>query len=266
MEEVIELVKLAGSKILEIYKTDFLVSYKGKNDPVTKADLLANEIISSGIQKLFPAHAILSEENLDDKSRLKNSDVWILDPIDGTKSFIAKDDDFAISLGYAKNQVLQFGIVHNPAKNELFVSSPYHSEISEKKLETHNRKTATISRKLAIVSKTEFEEGIYANSFLETEFEIHSIGSIAYKLGLLSHGLCDLVISLKPKNEWDIAGGIAVLLSKGFEVLDCKHFQRHTFNNANTLSYGIIAGKKELVSEILEKHGDYLQKNLRSNW
>ncbi|MFA7110139.1 MAG: inositol monophosphatase family protein, partial [Bacilli bacterium] len=78
----------ARDKIMEIYKKPFDVEIKEDNSPVTLADKMADEIIRQVIAQAFPTHAFLTEESSDDKSRLQNDYVWIVDPVDGTKDFV----------------------------------------------------------------------------------------------------------------------------------------------------------------------------------
>jgi len=82
----------AGSAIMQIYKKDFIVEYKDDNSPLTEADLKANDIICSTLEKLYPNIPIMSEENkqTDYEVRKKWEYYWCIDPIDGTKEFIKK--------------------------------------------------------------------------------------------------------------------------------------------------------------------------------
>ena len=93
-----DLALAAGHRVLAMYETGAKVSYKDKREPVTEADLAANEIIIDGLREHFPNDAILSEESHDDLSRLDAERVWIVDPLDGTQEFVDRVDQFAIMI------------------------------------------------------------------------------------------------------------------------------------------------------------------------
>lgn len=110
----------AKEKIMEIYNTPFDVEIKDDNSPVTLADKTADKMIREHLSKLFPNYAFLTEESEDDVRRLENDYVWIVDPVDGTKDFVAKDNEFTtnIALSY-KNEVV-VGVVIIPASDEYY--------------------------------------------------------------------------------------------------------------------------------------------------
>ena len=92
LEVALKAALVAREKILEVYySSDIGVEIKEDNSPVTKADKAADVIIRKLLSTSFPNYALLTEESLDDKSRLTNDYVWIVDPVDGTKDFVARD-------------------------------------------------------------------------------------------------------------------------------------------------------------------------------
>lgn len=119
----IEAGKRASVKIMEIYKRGFDVEIKSDNSPVTEADKLADKIIYEYLHKEFPQYAFLTEESEDDLSRLKNDYVWIIDPVDGTKDFVAKDDEFTTNIALAYKHEIVVGVVVVPAKDEIYFAS-----------------------------------------------------------------------------------------------------------------------------------------------
>ncbi|HEY8364195.1 MAG TPA: 3'(2'),5'-bisphosphate nucleotidase CysQ [Haloplasmataceae bacterium] len=110
----------AGKKVLEIYHTDFEVEYKDDKSPVTLADIQANEIIIGHLRKCFPNYAILSEESVDDESRLDNDYCFIIDPIDGTKDFVNKTGEFTVNIALAYKQKIVVGVIYVPVLDELY--------------------------------------------------------------------------------------------------------------------------------------------------
>src|SRR5262245_10325945 len=91
----------AGEILIEYYADAPTIEWKGKNDPVTTADRAASRFIVDGLRKRFPSDGILSEEEKDDLTRLVNSRVWVVDPMDGTKEFINRRGEFSVMIGLA---------------------------------------------------------------------------------------------------------------------------------------------------------------------
>lgn len=273
----------AGKKIAAIYETDFQVKMKAENDPVTLADMEAHYAVKSVISQNFQSDILLSEEDIPTwEERSTYNNVWILDPLDGTRDFVDKNPEFAVSLGYVENGVPKFGILFNPISNELFFggeSIPFYydklvfdqdpnsyveSLFKESAVENIQTRIEKSSPSLKIyVSKKEYKEGLFQFLETDTNIEFLGIGSIAYKLGLLARNDCDLVISLKPKNEWDICAGIAILSGKKMTYLDLENLEPHTFNNENTKSFGFIGGNTATVDSFLFKYKNELQSNLK---
>jgi myo-inositol-1(or 4)-monophosphatase len=275
----------AGKKIAAIYQTDFKVKMKAENDPVTLADMEAHYTILDAISKNFPEDLLLSEEDIPTWERRSNyKNIWILDPLDGTRDFVEKNPEFAVSLGYVENGLTKFGILYNPISNELFFGgenipfftdklvseqdpSAYVESIVKENLDTSLPKmhhSEIGDTKLFIyVSKNEWKDGLFR--FLENDenIKIQGIGSIAYKLGLLARNDCHLILSLKPKNEWDICAGVAILHGLGMTYLDLENLQAHRFNKEITKSIGFIAGYPQLVESFLLKYKPILQTNLK---
>lgn len=111
---------IAGKKIMEIYNTDFSVDYKEDDSPVTQADIQANNIIINHLKEKFPNYAILSEESVDDESRIKNDYCFIIDPIDGTKEFVNKTGEFTVNIALAYKQEIVVGVIYAPVLEELY--------------------------------------------------------------------------------------------------------------------------------------------------
>ena len=106
--------------ILEIYNSDNLgVEIKEDNSPVTKADKAADKKIREILSGAFPLYSLLTEESIDDKSRLQNDYVWIVDPIDGTKDFVAKNGQFTVNIGLSYKHKPVLGVILIPVTGEI---------------------------------------------------------------------------------------------------------------------------------------------------
>lgn len=177
-----------------------LTKSKQDGSPVTELDLALSSYIEGISAKYFPDHCFYSEENF----REWKFPLVALDPIDGTREYVEGRPEWAISLGILESENFSGdGWIFNPKTEELFTMETVRPW--EKK--THLR---------GEVSRTEFEQGLYR--YLTSEaMALTAVGSIAYKLGRLSHGKMDFVVSLKPKNIWDIAGGTLLCKAAGLE-------------------------------------------------
>ena len=113
----------ARKAIMEIYHQPFDVEIKDDNSPVTKADKSADAIIRKILHERFPTHAFLTEESEDDLSRLENDYVWIVDPVDGTKDFVARDGGFTTNIALAYKHQLVVGVVVVPVTNEIYYAT-----------------------------------------------------------------------------------------------------------------------------------------------
>src|SRR5580765_5908865 len=124
IEVATELARAAGAVLLEHYYSPFLVEQKvnalDELEEVTAADREANELIVSRLKREFPDDGILAEESTDSERRLEKDRVWLIDPMDGTKNFIARDGDFAVQIGLAVNGESVVGVVYQPDRDVLY--------------------------------------------------------------------------------------------------------------------------------------------------
>jgi len=252
--EQIEEILLEASKIIkDAFYSEKEVNYKEDGTPVTNIDLKTNDFLREHLTKLFPNSAWLSEEDSDKLERLSSEYVWIIDPIDGTKSFINKIPEVSISVGLVKNNKPVFGAVVNPIQNQGGMTSLWEGskiwgfdEILETKSE--KKKLEDIS---VIVSIDETKDGLLKK--FEPYLNLKPVGSVAYKLLRVACDVDDLYFSLKPKSEWDVCGGYALLSAKNkiYKRFDNKEI---LFNQKDTkILSGTIAGKEYIVNEFLEK-------------
>ncbi len=221
--------------------------YKVGHDPVTEADreldaLLRKELLRDG-------EGWLSEESVDDPARLKNDRVWVVDPLDGTREFVAGIAEYCVSIAMVEKGWPVAGGILNPATNETFLGS------RESGL-TYNGQPAQASRHtalrgaLVLASRSEIKRGEW-KQFENAAFEVKPMGSVAYKLALVSAGLADATFTLTPKNEWDVAAGAALVKSGGgfVRTIDGNSLR---CNNKSPLLPGMLACGAGLANELSE--------------
>ena len=227
--------------------------YKLGHDPVTEADRAADAVLRKEL--LRDGEGWLSEESVDDFSRLDKSRVWVVDPLDGTREFVAGIPEYCISVAMVEDGVPVAGGICNPASNEIFLGS------LEAGL-TYNGKPARPSQRtsldgaLLLASRSETKRGEW-KPFEGAGFKIRPMGSVAYKLALVSAGLADATFTLTPKNEWDVAAGAALVKSAGGYVGTLDH-QPLRCNNRDPLLSGLVACSASLQSELLTLINEHL--------
>lgn len=202
----------AGKVIASFYDKKLEVKYKNPQQPVTEADLAANTIIKEILLDEFPDDAWLSEEDPDNHDRLKNPRVWIIDPLDGTREFINKNPEFAVSIGLVVNGVAVLGAIYNPITNELFSAAKGAGAWKNKEqvFASRNQDTSKIS---LLASVSEDKRGEWEK--FKKIFSVSMIGGSAYKMGLIGAGRADGSFTLRPKSEWDVCAGVAIVSEAG---------------------------------------------------
>jgi myo-inositol-1(or 4)-monophosphatase len=213
--------------------------------PVTEADLVVNQALRQVLVR--DGEGWLSEESADDLHRLKKNRVWVVDPLDGTREFVAGVPEWCVSVGLVENGRPIAGGICNPATRETFLGS------SQTGL-TCNGKRVWASQKrdlagaLVLASRTEVKRGEW-EPFQHTLLVIRPVGSVAYKLALVAAGLADATWTLTPKNEWDVAAGVALVEAAGGFVQDLENSPL-TFNNKITFVSGLLAGGPHLRQQL----------------
>ena len=176
------------------------IQFKQDGSPVTELDLFLSSHVETLMERHFKGVTFYSEEKFSDWS----FPLLALDPLDGTREYIEGRPEWALSIGVFPTEKFEGeGWVYNPLTKELF-DAPANIEFPKK------------STYRGEVSRSEWKHGLFTNKFTE-RFELQAVGSIAYKLGRLAYGKCDYVVSLRPKNIWDIAGGTLLCGQAGFK-------------------------------------------------
>ena len=227
-ENLLEIVNIsvdAGEAILNYYNENVDVIYKDDESPLTKADLASHKIITDSIKKITPDIPILSEEEfIDWKIRKKWKKYWLIDPLDGTKEFIKKNDEFTVNIALIENNRPILGVIYTPALNELFYSIKNFGSykiLTKKKLNTlKEAKRISINKKKSNKIKIVGSRS-HSNPILDkwvnknfNEFDILQKGS-SLKFCLIAEGSADIYPRFGPTSEWDIAAGHIILEEAG---------------------------------------------------
>ncbi|HPY76464.1 MAG TPA: 3'(2'),5'-bisphosphate nucleotidase CysQ [Anaerohalosphaeraceae bacterium] len=221
---------------------------KSGGDPVTEADVLLDRTLKDVL--LRNGEGWLSEETVDDQSRLMKERVWIVDPLDGTREFIEGIPEWCISIALAENGKPIAAGICSPATGQIFLGSDEDgATLNGKSIQVSDKKDLDGAKILA--SRSEVRRGEWRR-FAEAPFEVIPMGSVAYKLACVSAGLADGTFTLVPKNEWDVAAGVLLVEAAGGQVVE-KSNRKRLFNQPNTLLDGLFAGSPELLPKLIEQ-------------
>lgn len=208
----------AGKAILSFYHASMKVTIKDDDSPVTEADLAANAIILEGLQRAFPHDGYLTEETDDNPERLTKSRVWIIDPLDGTASYVHMTDQFTVNIALAVDHEIVFSVVYAPAMNELYYAIKGHGAFmlkdgQEKPLHVNSKHHdyTFLSSQFHVSKKDE----VYRQEKADLIGHIQVMGS-SMKPCYIARGLAEVAVKIGPgTKEWDIAAPSLVLQEAG---------------------------------------------------
>src|SRR5208283_804898 len=185
--------------------------YKAGHDPVTEADKAVDDVLRKTL--LRPGEGWLSEETVDDFTRLDKRCAWVVDPLDGTREFVQGIPEFCVSIGFVENGRPVAGGICNPATDETILGAIDCGVTYNGKPARPSQRT-TVEGSLILASRSEVKRGEW-QQFQTSAYNLRPMGSVAYKLGLVAAGKADITFTLTPKNEWDVAAGAALVESAG---------------------------------------------------
>ena len=214
---------------------------KGGYELVSEADIHASEILHEALTGAFPDDGWLGEEHPDTADRLDRERVWVVDPIDGTREYLQGHPEYAISVGLVVQGRPALGVVYNPATDEMHAAvcpdpPPEAMAGNEPKREY-----------LALVGRGEDRLGEVPP--LPGQGRTRPVGSVAYRLALVAAGKGDVVVTWYPRQEWDVAAGAALCLSRGLTVTDVLG-QPLEFNQPRPLVRGLLVAEAGLHARI----------------
>lgn len=250
LEMAIYACKEARKEILKIYHETFEVEIKEDHSPVTLADKHADAIIREILHKAFPNYAFLTEESEDDKSRLTNTYCWIVDPVDGTKDFVNRDDEFTTNIALAVNHHVVLGVIGIPATGEIYYAvkgqgAYYVSPLGEEKRIHVNDKTTDLTMLVSHFHVMQ-EEIDYFENHKDKFAKKVAIGS-SIKACKIACGEAEVQYKFGPgTKEWDTAASqILVEEAGGFYLTPSGEVMKYNRENVYNLDGYIIINRME---------------------
>jgi 3'(2'), 5'-bisphosphate nucleotidase len=258
----VELARQAGAVLLDHYRQPFLVEQKinalDEVEEVTAADRAANELIVNRLRVEFPDDGVLAEESSDSERRLTKDRVWLVDPMDGTNSFIAGDGDFAVHIGLAVKGEGLVGAVYQPVTDVLYNAAPGSGAWIEQK--------GLPAERMHVSRRTELHEMVLASSRSHRGPRMDQLvrafsfsdeirrGSVGIKIGLIAERHADLYIHLSRRTkQWDTCAPEAILHEAGGLMTDL--FGQRLIYNAQRVDNrnGIVATNGAAHAMVLER-------------
>jgi myo-inositol-1(or 4)-monophosphatase len=238
--------KAAARSISMVAPGTLHAEFKSGNALVTEADRTANRVLHDLLVQ--DGEGWLSEESADDLSRLDKDRVWIVDPLDGTREFVAGVPEWSISVALIEDGQAIAGGVCNPATDETFLGA-VGLGVARNGNAVSGSECRSLLGAVVLASRSETDRGDW-DCFRQSPFVIRPTGSVAYKLALVAAGLADATWTLVAKNEWDIAAGVALVTASDGYVRGLDGEQL-VFNRESTLIPGLVACGQHLSSSVL---------------
>ncbi len=221
----------------------------GGAGPVTQADLAVDRALREGLTAARRDIAWLSEETEDDPARLRSERLFIVDPIDGTRSFIEGETTWAHSLAIVENGRVSHGVVYLPEMDLMYSASiargAYCNGDPLSVSDVRQFRDARILATKPNLDPKHWQGDVPA-------FKRSHRPSLAYRLCLVAQGRYDAMLTLRPSWEWDIAAGALILAEAGATVTD-RHGADLRFNNPTPQTLGVVGAAPNLHSMISER-------------
>ncbi len=262
---------LAGKEILDVYDTAFNVEYKEDKSPLTLADKRASDKIIDQL-KCFGI-PVLSEEGIHELFEVRKhwKQLWIVDPLDGTKEFVKRNGEFTVNIALVEDNAPTLGVIYSPVLQDLYFAQkglgafkidrldfaaliPIIESCSLDQLISFAKKLPLVTNRknyIVVASRshmsTETHQHIEQLKLKHGNVEIVNTGS-SIKLCLVAEGVADEYPRYGPTMEWDIAAGQAILQEANCSVIDFETNKSMRYNRENLLNHWFIAKRNSATN------------------
>ena len=246
LELALHAARAAAEVIRPAFRAEMEVRYKDPEQPVTDADEEADRVIRAVLIGARPEYGWLSEETADSPERLGRRMLWVVDPIDGTNSFVRGIPEFAVSIGLVDGDRAVLGVVANPATGEVYhATAGGGAFLNGEPIRVSGRETTP----RVLCSRSELRRGELGG--FEGSCTTLPLGSTAYKMVKVADGTGDAFVSFGPKHEWDVCGAEVIVREAGGEVtgLDGRAFR---YNQPHPSWRGVAASNGRVHAAMLD--------------
>ena len=225
---LVETFNVAGTESIKLFKEGLKITIKEDNSPVTNGDLKVNSMLTERIKVLTPNIPIISEETVNLKNENKEKIFWLIDPIDGTKEYLAGKDEYTINAALIEEKKPIMGLVGVPRKNRIFYSYGANESylLENNIIKKNNCVKKSSSGKIVALSSVANPSADIQKKL--KEYNVTSVVKMAssYKFCVIANGEYDIYAAKERAMEWDYAAGHAVAEHAGaiITTLDGKPF------------------------------------------
>ncbi len=239
-------VREAGALALRMFKTELRQWIKGKSSPVSEADVAVDELLKDRLQSAAPDYGWLSEETADDRKRLELRRVWIVDPIDGTRAYLAGRDDWSVSAALVEDGQPQLGAVFAPVTKEFFFARRGGGAVRN-------------GERIAVAPGASLDVGRMSGpKFLldrvrgtPSEQTYSKIGSLALRLCRVAEGRLDAAFAGGNSRDWDLAAAHLLVCESG-GALTTLQGDGLVFNRPEVAHQVLVAAGHDRHSRLLQ--------------
>ena len=233
-----DLLVVLGQKAVTIDREQLIIDLKADHSPVTHVDKIISASIVEALYKLTPNIPVVSEEEI--IPQINGDTFWLVDPIDGTKSYIAGEDTYTINIGLIENGKPQYGFIYQPPTKLL-----YYTNISRQFcIELDGAPYVPVARDdhdiKAVIGTRGMDKNIKEFFAQNHVTQVEMVPS-SVKLCMIAEGAADLYSNFGETMEWDIAAGHAIILASGGDVIDVRTGQSMQYLKNELRNNGFVA-------------------------
>ena len=249
----------AGKAVMKIYDQEFETKIKADNEPLTQADTESDKIIHEIIS--VSDHPILSEETKDDKKRLEQETVWIVDPLDGTSDIINKTDEFTIMIGLVRKQIPILGVIFCPTQDTLYVAQQNQGAyqlLGERWSKISVSTKSDIAECRTVCSRHHLSEN--ERNFLENihPMKLTRRGSSLKAIDVAS-GMAEFYFTSSNKiKQWDTCASYCLIKEAGGNITDV--FNNDLKYNTEAVNHqnGIVITNKLIHNQLIDSYKKFM--------
>ncbi len=250
LEKIAAIAKEAGDAIMEIYKRDFTIEYKDDKSPLTEADTKSNDIIVDALKDVYPDIPLLSEEgrSIAYDERKAWEYFWLIDPIDGTKEFIKKNDEFTVNIALIHKDTPVLGVVYAPALGDMYKAKRGEGAFKNDQRLPLKRNESPQEKLKVVASKSHLSEETQAfiDEIAKSTKVIEQVSKgSSLKLCMVAEGEADIYPRLAPTMEWDTGAADAIVRESGKMTYQYGVKEKVIYNKKDLLNPWFIVQEKQ---------------------
>lgn len=245
---IVDVARQAGELALSFFGADPEVWWKNEGrSPVSAADYAVNTLLSDKLRTARPDYGWLSEETDDDDSRLTRETVFVIDPIDGTRAFLAGQNTWCVSVAVVHQGRPVAGVLVAPALNEVFAATVAGPATLNGEVIQVASRTPTDTLKVATPAEL---LGAFQADIRQRLERVGHVPSLAYRLALVAAGRIDATLVLKNAHDWDLAAADLILQQAGGGLRDVEGLPL-LYNRSHVRHGYLLAGTNAVLPDLL---------------